>query len=93
VTVVVVSQSWTDVQSTEKAVADHLKITIRVSSMALQGVVIAGYVVTAALLAWMVVKIAEGKKWARASLALNFVVDVILTGIPRITAPPAISWR
>jgi hypothetical protein len=75
-------QSGTSVQSTEKLVTDHLSVTMPFNPEALQVVVIAGYVVTAGFLAWMVLKIGEGKGWARTSLALNFAFDAFSTVMP-----------
>jgi hypothetical protein len=75
-------QSGTSVQSTEKLIADHLSVKMPFNSETLQLVVIAGYVLTAGFLAWMVLKIGEGKGWARTSLALNFAFDAFSTVMP-----------
>jgi hypothetical protein len=55
-------QSGTSVQSTEKLITDHLPMTMRFNPEALQMVVIAGYIVTAGFLAWMVLKIGRGER-------------------------------
>jgi hypothetical protein len=75
-------QSGDSVRSTEKLITDRISIPIPVSVEALQGLAIAGYVIAAALLAWMVLKIGEGKRWARTSLALNFAFDAVSTWMP-----------
>jgi hypothetical protein len=75
-------QSGTSVQSAEKLVTDHLLATMPFNPEALQVVVITGYVVTAGFLVWMVLKIGEGKGWARTSLALNFAFDAFSTAVP-----------
>ncbi|WP_159014072.1 hypothetical protein [Acidisoma sp. S159] len=75
-------QSGTSVQSTEKLITDHLPMTMPFNPEALQMVVIAGYIVTAGFLAWMVLKIGEGRGWARTSLALNFAFDAFSTAMP-----------
>lgn len=82
-------QSGTSVQSMEKLIADHLPMTMPFNPEALQVAVVAGYVVTAGFLAWMVLKIGEGKGWARTSLALNFGFDVFSTALPPTTASAA----
>jgi hypothetical protein len=75
-------QSGTSVQSMEKLIADHLPMTMPFNPEALQGAVIAGYVISAEFLAWMVLKIGEGRRWARTSLLLSFVFDAVSTGMP-----------
>jgi hypothetical protein len=67
---------------TAKDMMERLQITLPFSAEALQGTAIAGYVVSAVFLAWMVLKIGEGRRWARTGLLLSFACDAASTGLP-----------
>jgi hypothetical protein len=75
-------QSENSIRSAEKLFSDYLPIQMPFSVEALQSAVIAGYIVSAAFLAWMVLKIGEGRRWARTSLLLSFAFDAMSTGMP-----------
>ena len=81
VTGVGIYQSGNSIQSA-KDLVERLQITLPFNPEALQAAVIAGYVVSAVFLAWMVLKIGEGRRWARTSLVLSFAFDAVTTGMP-----------
>ncbi|MHB1206586.1 MAG: hypothetical protein ACYCZX_13535 [Rhodospirillaceae bacterium] len=61
----------------DKTLTDQLQGIVSIPPGALQEVMSAGYVLMAVSMAWVIAKIGGGKRWARGSLLLSFVVEAL----------------
>jgi len=66
---------------------DQLQGLITIDPHSLMPMAIAGYVALAVFSAWFIVKIGQGKNWARSSFLWGFVCEVIAVFIPPYHAP------
>ena len=72
-------QSWTTLPN---LVADQLGGLVSVSLGSLHEIIVIFYVVVAILSAWIIWRIGVGRRWARSSLLLSFIVDAVWTLAP-----------
>lgn len=70
-------QTWLSTSGVDKAVTDQLQGIVAIPPGALQEVMSAGYGLMAVSMAWVIAKIGAGKRWARGSLLLSFVVEAL----------------
>ena len=61
----------------EQAAVNSLMDTLAVPSETLRSITAAGYALTAASIVWIAVKIGTGHRWARTTLLIGFVLQVI----------------
>jgi hypothetical protein len=72
-------RAWTAIAQIEGAINSQLQGVITVSPQTLKALALTGYTLLALIMIWLIFKIAAGKRWARTSLFLSFVVDVLYT--------------
>jgi hypothetical protein len=70
-------QTWASTSGIDKIVTDQLQGLVVVAPGALQKMMSAGYVLMAVSMAWVIAKIGDGKRWARGSLLLSFIVEAL----------------
>jgi preprotein translocase subunit Sec61beta len=77
-----VYQSLSDMPELENTINGTFKETIDINPNSVLLAGIAGYGLLAAATAWFILKIGQGKNWARASLLVSFIIDAALTLAP-----------
>ncbi|MEJ0063141.1 MAG: hypothetical protein WDO70_08050 [Alphaproteobacteria bacterium] len=75
-------QAWVSIGDLEKMIAEQLQGMIEVDPESLMWTAVIGYAMLGAGSAWIVLKIGEGKNWARISVVLSFALDAIWTAMP-----------
>ena len=70
-------QTWGPASHSAAEAAAQLQDIVGVAPGSLQSLTIAGYALAAVSIAWMVVKIGDGKNWARRSLLVTFILEVL----------------
>jgi len=75
-------ETWQSIPEIESAISEQLQDLITVKPSTLLEVTVASYTMLAALSAWVVVKIGEGKNWARSTLLWGFVLEVLWMAVP-----------
>jgi hypothetical protein len=61
----------------DKEIADQLQAIAGIPTATLRTVVIAGYVLASASMAWVVFKIGAGKNWARLTVLVSFILEAL----------------
>lgn len=74
-------QTWASIPELEKALMDQAQGQVLVSPDAMLAAGVGGYLLVAATSAWIILRIAEGKNWARLSLLLGLVVEILWTAV------------
>jgi hypothetical protein len=72
-----VYQTSASIQDIEQAIATQLQGMFMMTPQTLMAVTVIGYAVLALTMIWIVVKIGAGKRWARSSLLLGFILDAL----------------
>ena len=75
-------QSWMSIPEIERTMTEQLQGMFTVAPSALKEIIIGGYGLLAVMSAWIVLKIAAGKNWARSSLLWGFALEVICAVVP-----------
>jgi hypothetical protein len=69
-----ISASISDI---EQAIATELEGMVVITPQTLMAVTLVGYAALALTMVWIVLKIGAGKRWARSSLLLGFILDAL----------------
>ena len=75
-------ESWTEIPRIEAAITLQLQGMVAITPQTLLALTVAGYAVLALTMVWVIRKIGAGKNWARSSLLLGFILDVLYTLSP-----------
>jgi hypothetical protein len=75
-------QSWLGIPEMENAISEQIPGLFTATPQSLLQMIIVGYVATAAVSVWFVLKIGAGKHWARNSLLWGFVLEIVWTACP-----------
>ncbi len=75
-------QSWRDLEKFEDILATQLQGMISISATTMMEITVACYALIALSLVWIILKIGQGKNWARLSILVNLVFQALWTMIP-----------
>jgi peptidoglycan/LPS O-acetylase OafA/YrhL len=77
-----VYQTSASIPDIEQAITTQLQGTVTITPQTLMAVTVVGYAALALTMIWIVLKIGAGKRWARSSLLLGFILDALYTLSP-----------
>jgi hypothetical protein len=70
-------QAWGPGSHAGAEIAEQFQDIIAITPGAMQSLTVVAYVLAALSVAWLVVKIGDGKTWARRSLLVTFILEVL----------------
>jgi hypothetical protein len=74
--------SWRSIPELEGMITEQLQGMISIAPATMMQAMLGGYALMGILSAWMIWEIGRGKKWARASVMLGFVCQIIGMAVP-----------
>ena len=77
-----VYQTLASIPDLEQEITTQLEGTVTITPQTLMAATVVGYAALALTMVWMVLKIGAGKRWARRSLLLAFILDALYTLSP-----------
>jgi hypothetical protein len=77
-----VYQTSASIPDIEQAITTQLQGMVTITPQTLIAVTVVGYAALALTMIWIVLKIGAGKRWARSSLLLGFILDALYTLSP-----------
>ena len=78
-----VYQTWAALPDLQNTIASELPgVPITIDVNGVMSIVIPVYVVVAAIFAWFILKVGQGKAWARSSVLWGFVLQIFMMIIP-----------
>ena len=75
-------QSWVEIPRIEAAIGSQLQGMVALTPQTLMAASGAGYAALALTMVWIIFKVGAGKNWARSSLLVGFILDVLYTLSP-----------
>ncbi len=75
-------QSWISIPDLENMMASQLQGIVAIAPETLKESIVGGYALLAVTSLWVIIKIGAGKNWARVSLLLGFILDVVWSAMP-----------
>jgi hypothetical protein len=80
-------QTWLNIPAIEQALNDQLQGMISIAPGSMMKMTVAGYGFLAIVSGWFVVKLGQGRQWARSSVLWSYVLQAALLVAPPYPAP------